>query len=187
MWWVCSFCAASLADVAAIARTCEWRALLATVACIHRCVSLIRTLRAQMFLPSGVNVGFTLGVAFIIAGGQLASALGLAGTYHHSRFPLSLHSPGYLPLQPRIAGFCARADRSLFAGLPVHHEFTENFREALVHIGEQAVCIIHPPLCLETSIHLNPARILDSVFCEQVAWTRCRSRCLRRAGPRSSS
>ena len=54
-----------------------------------------------MFLPSSVNVGFTLGVAFIIAGGQLANAFGLTG-------------------------------------LPVHHEFRDNFLEAVAGLGESS-------------------------------------------------
>jgi MFS superfamily sulfate permease-like transporter len=39
-----------------------------------------------MFLPSGVNSGFTLGVAFIIGGGQLASICGLSGLPVHHDF-----------------------------------------------------------------------------------------------------
>jgi len=39
-----------------------------------------------MFLPSGVNVGFCLGVAFIIAAGQLSSACGLTGLAVHHDF-----------------------------------------------------------------------------------------------------
>lgn len=76
-----------------------------------------------MFIPSGVNAGFTLGVAFIIAGGQLASAFGITG-------------------------------------LPVHHEFVENFYEAITHIGQ---CDWHAALvflvswsCLFTAIKLRP-------------------------------
>jgi MFS superfamily sulfate permease-like transporter len=37
-----------------------------------------------MFLPNAVNVGFTLGVAFIIGAGQIPNALGLTGLpVHH--------------------------------------------------------------------------------------------------------
>lgn len=103
---------ALLSVVLCVLRSCAlWRARTqARVLAVARAILVLVSIglaACQMFLPSGVNVGFTLGVAFIIGGGQLASALGLTGNALNCAVPYnqSFADPP-APLRDAVAQAC---------------------------------------------------------------------------------